>query len=561
MPPLSATQSLGPGKVLRDLVLLAFLSAILLYSFSGTYPLANPDEGRNAEIAREMVQSGDWVLPRLNGVIYYEKPPLVYWLNAVGLSVGLRSEWALRAVPVGFGVLGLLFTWLGAASLGGRRAGWIAAALAGSCLMWFMLAHILILDMAVSALITGTLVCFLRGVLLPAGAARRAWFLGLYACAALAVLAKGLIGLALPGAIMFLWLLVFRQWRHLLPMHLLSGGLLFLAIAAPWHLLAWQRDPSWAWYYFVHEHWLRFTTTIHDRAQPWWYFIPMLLAGFLPWSFHVVRGVVAAFRNTPRGQVRSALWFLVLWAAFIFLFFSRSQSKLPPYILPMFPALAILAGVGLAASLDKRSRWAACSAWGFSCFVVLLGAAAFTLAVKPSLVRDAAIAAQARPQLLILGLLLVLSGLWSLHLHRMARFGALLRLQVLALSFALLTIGSAAHLLQRNSKVLALLVAREAGPSDQIFHYRCFAHDFVYYSERFVGLVDHVDELKIDLDREARGSGRFIERAELERRWAGPDRIWLLCRRTEAAELRADPSGRYLEIADNGRYFLFSNRR
>jgi len=152
--------------------------------------------------------------------------------------VGGQNEWAARCVPVFYALLGLFVTYAAARRFFGRQAALASAVILGTSLFYFALARILILDMAVSVLISATLFCFILGVEEPAGPRRRWLMLGLYASAALATLAKGLIGVLLPGAVMFLWLLVFNQWKRLRPLHLPLGGLLFLAIAAPWHLLA-----------------------------------------------------------------------------------------------------------------------------------------------------------------------------------------------------------------------------------------------------------------------------------------------------------------------------------
>lgn len=547
----------------KDLLLLSLLFGALFMAFLGSYPLANPDEGRYAEIAREMVSTGDWVLPRLNDVFYFEKPPLVYWANALGLRLFGGSEWGLRAVPAGFAVLGLLFTYLGGRGLGGRVAGWVAALLTGTSLLYFIIGRILILDMPVSALITGTLVCFMRGVKEPAGPRRRYWFWGLYACAALATLAKGLIGLAIPGAVMFLWLLVFNQWIRLLPMHLLSGAFIYLAIAAPWHLLAAQRHPGWAWFYFVHEHWLRFTTTIHDRYQPWWYFVPVLLAGFFPWTLHLWGGLKRSFSGGWRARDKHASsWFLLLWALFIFLFFSRSQSKLVPYIVPLFPALGILTGRWIAEVIEWKD-WKALRmpAYSFFGFTFLLGTAFAVLAFIPELSGSPEVVVATRGRIFMLVGILYAGGLGALLLQRRGDAVKGLLWQAFSWCVALVVIASASPQIQtRSSRAVAEVFAAKAKAGEQVYHYKCFAHDFVYYTGVPVGFVEHRDELGYSVDSEAEKSGRFIDFAEFERRWAGSDRVWMLTRKTEALALQASGGERYHLIANRGRYYLFSNQ-
>ena len=359
----------------RDLLWLVLAFGLLLGFRLGSYPLDNPDEGRNTEIPREMLATGDWVTPRLDGVNYFEKPPLMYW--AVGASIQLfgPNEWAARAVPAWFALGGVLLTYGAARRLYGRPAGVASAVVLGTSLLYFGTGRFLVLDMPVSVLMSATLFCFILGVGEPPGARRRWLFYGLYASAALATLTKGFIGFLVTGAVMFLWLLIFNQWKRLRPLHLPSGVALFLLIAAPWHVLAAMRNETWAHRYIYFEHWARFTTTEHGRYQPWHYFIWILLGGLFPWMAFLWPAVRDAVRGGPfdkprvtslsgdwakRGENATA-WFLVTWVAFIFLFFTKSQSKLPAYILPVFPALAVLVGRWLAGVIADPAGGGGCA--------------------------------------------------------------------------------------------------------------------------------------------------------------------------------------------------------
>jgi 4-amino-4-deoxy-L-arabinose transferase-like glycosyltransferase len=204
---------------------------------------------------------------------------LVPWLVALSRLAFGPDETAARLPPVVFGVGGVLLAYAAGRRLFGREAGLAAAIVLGTALLHFALAWLLLLDMALAVTMSAALFCFLLGVREPPGPRRRGLFLALYAAAALATLAKGLIGVLLPGAVMFLWLLTLNQWHRLRPLYLPSGGAVFLLVAAPWHVLVAQRNPEWAQFYFVHEHWARFTTPVHGRAEPFWYFVPVLIFG------------------------------------------------------------------------------------------------------------------------------------------------------------------------------------------------------------------------------------------------------------------------------------------
>jgi len=301
----------------RDLALLTLVLSLWFGLFLGSRSFNNPDEGRYTEIPREMAATGDYVTPRLNGVKYFEKPPLVYWLSAltfevVGPMAGTDgvNEWTARLWGAVFALAGALMTYAAGRALYGRAAGWWAALVVATALLYYGLSRIILLDMVVGVTIAGALFAFIVGIREPAGARRRWLFLAFYACMALATLTKGLIGFLLPCMVAFVWLLVFNQWRALRPCYPVVGALLLLAITVPWHVLAALRnpsvdglvwpgyahglelhhagqDPGWMWFYFVREHYLRFTTTEHGRFEPAWFSCRCLSRGCFPgWCSH-----------------------------------------------------------------------------------------------------------------------------------------------------------------------------------------------------------------------------------------------------------------------------------
>jgi 4-amino-4-deoxy-L-arabinose transferase-like glycosyltransferase len=290
--------------------------------------------------------------------------------------------------------------------------GLASAVMLGTSLLFFALSRILILDMAVSMLMCATLFCFILGVREAPGARRRWLFYGLYASAALATLTKGLIGFLVTGAVMFLWLLIFNQWKRLRPLHLPSGIALFLAIAAPWHVLAAQRNDTWAQFYFIHEHWERFTTTTHGRYEPWYYFIPIVILGLFPWMGFLP----AALREALAGgwakrKVNADAWFLVVWAGFVFLFFSKSQSKLIPYILPVFPPLAVIIGGWWARRwADGATARLRAGLNGFTFVSGLLAVALVVAVMKPGLIREQGQAELLRPYAFAMAAVLLVSS-------------------------------------------------------------------------------------------------------------------------------------------------------
>jgi 4-amino-4-deoxy-L-arabinose transferase-like glycosyltransferase len=562
----TATYEPAPPRARFDLLWLTIAFGALFFVAIGNRPLANPDEARYAEIPREMIATGDWVMPRLNDTLYFEKPPLVYWLVALCREAFGAHDWTMRLTPALFSLGGVFLTYATARAVYGRMAGLLSAIVLGTSLLYFGLGQILLLDSVVSVLMTATLFCFWLGVREPVGMRRRWFFYGLYAAAALATLAKGLIGFLVPGAVMFLWLLVFNQWRRLLPMYLPTGLVLFLLIAAPWHILAAQRHPEWAQFYFVHEHWERFTTTAHSRYEPWWFFIPVVLVGLFPWIGFLPGAMREALAGGwARRKENADAWFLATWVAFVFLFFSKSQSKLIPYILPVFPPLAVLIGAWLARRIKEGNAARARIGMGiFSFCCGLLAVALLAVVFKSNVISDAEQAAALRPYAIALAAILLLGGIaapWAAKVRSVT--AGLTTLVATALGFSFVVVAAAPDLQRASTKELALAARARMKPEDRVFHYWAFFHDFVYYSERTVGLVSYFDELEVRFLPPAERAERFIDDAELRRRWTGPGRVWVVVRKRDQANPKsvfADPAFRYHLIAETRAHSLLSNQ-
>src|SRR5436190_279811 len=333
------------------------LLALAWFATLPVRPLLDPDEGRYAEIPREMLASGDWVTPRFDGLLYFEKPPLQYWATAIAYEVFGVSEWSSRLWSVGlaFACLPLTFAWV--ARLYGGAAPRLALTALAVSPYFLIVGHINLLDGAFTFFLTATVLAFtLAQTSPPRSPAERRWMLTAWAAAALAVLSKGIVVGVLAGAALVIYTLIERDsltWRRL---RLAAGLPLFAGVAAPWFVVVSLRNPAFPGFFFVHEHLARFLTTVHQRVEPWWYFLPLLLVGVLPWIAPLVRGCRRAWRDAAPDTAPAAaaagsgtapfkpLKFLLIFAAVTLVFFSASGSKLAPYILPMLPVLAALTG-------------------------------------------------------------------------------------------------------------------------------------------------------------------------------------------------------------------------
>lgn len=327
-------------------------------------PLWEPDEGRYAEIPREMLASGDWLTPHLNGLLYFEKPPLQYWLSAVSMKLFGLHAWAAR-LPLALAAgLMLWAAWRLARRLGARDPRW-AAFMAATSLLTFVTGQLLTLDALFSAFLVAATACFIEAV-----AARYeerpayGWTLATFALLAFALLTKGVAEVVLSGGIVVLALPFAWKDRRLRSAVLRTtfdplGWLLYLALAVPWFVLVNRANPGHAWFFFIHEHFTRFLTHQHARqgSSNWFldklYFIGILGVGLLPWLSAAVVGLrrgLGLLRNTAKGPQaegaplhRWTLAMLVMAFAWPLLFFSVSGSKLPPYVLPCIVPLMALA--------------------------------------------------------------------------------------------------------------------------------------------------------------------------------------------------------------------------
>lgn len=315
------------------------LAAVIWLALAIGRPLNNPDEGRYAEIPREMLATGDWITPRLNGLVYLEKPPLQYWLTAASLATFGNSEWSARLVALLAAMANVWLVWLLGRRLQGAHAGWLAACLLGSGMLHFVLGQTLTLDMAFTGLLTGMLATFCLARLPGAG---RQWMPATWVLLGLAVLTKGVVALVIAAGVLGLYVLWQRDWAALRSLRPVSGLLLLSAVTLPWFLAVGRANPDFWHFFFVYQHFERYLTDVADRVEPWWYFGAIIAVGCLPWLPAMARTLLLGWRSGAAPGHFNPQRLLWLWCVFLIVFFSLSQSKLAPYVLPVMPPLALL---------------------------------------------------------------------------------------------------------------------------------------------------------------------------------------------------------------------------
>lgn len=537
----------------QDLAVLAVLFGTAFFQFLGKFPLMEPDEGRYSEIPREMLERGDFVTPMLNYVKYFEKPPLHYWLNALSMSIFGETEFATRFPGALCGLLTVLFTYHVGRKLFGRREGLMAALILGSSTGFLMQGRMNLTDMTLTFCMSVSIGCFLLASRTDERNKGLYYYL-FYLFAALAVLAKGLIGVVLPGGVIFLYLLICRRWALLKEMRLLTGILLFLAVAAPWFVLVSQRNPEFVQFFFIHEHFQRFLTKTHGRYQPIWYFIPILLLTMLPWSFFVPQALMRAWkeRKEKDGDV---LVYLILWAGFIFLFFSKSNSKLIPYILPVFAPLALLVGLLFNRALDgealprKTGMLVAAVLCIVGCGIIVYPFVNTKYNVSP--MESGA-----------LGAVFILEGLMALTF---ARRGETLRLFLSLSAGGLLLALVAPHVLfpaisqrKASSRELCRMVKDVAGPETVVVSVE-YEQGFPFYARRRVVIAGGMGELEFGA-KIGDQSAWFMEQARFPELWDSGRHVVALIKPKDLDQLKSVAKTPVRVLGKDRRKLLVSNR-
>jgi 4-amino-4-deoxy-L-arabinose transferase-like glycosyltransferase len=535
------------GGATRTLAAALLLLAAMVWLEPAGSGLAEPDETRYAEIPRAMLAAGDLVVPRLNGVPYFEKPPLLYWLNAASLRLFGETPWAAR-LPTRLAGMGTVLLIIFAAHRrpgGGLPAGifFLAAP------MGFLFSRANLTDGLLTLCFTATLLAA-RAALLRRESGR-AW-LGLSAIAGGAAaggfLTKGLVAIVLPGAILFLWALATRRIPMLLRTLVLSPApIVFAVLAAPWFLAVERRHPGFLDFFFVGEHLRRFATGAAKRPGGIQYFVPVFLLGFLPGLPFFVAGVARGLRR--RREDEGGLFFL-LWFGVVFVFFSLSQSKLPPYLLPAIPAAALLAARGAEENGHARRLWIV-----QACLATALAAGLLAVPELRDAARTLGLQGVVAPALA----LLVVASWLAVLLAAKSRAAALTALAVAWTSFfAAVALGWPKTPQARLSTELAE-AARSAGAGRlPVVAYRTYLNGLSWELKAPIPVVDFRGELEPEFEtRPDVREALFWSQEKFGSQWRRRPVIALVRLKDLVPLMTAAPPARVLRYS--GRYAIVAN--
>jgi 4-amino-4-deoxy-L-arabinose transferase-like glycosyltransferase len=536
-------------------LLLFFLAVAILYgSALGTIPLLEPDEGRYAEIPREMLASGDFVTPHLNGVVYLEKPPLFYWGTAASLAAFGETEFGARCFTAAVSVAGIFLTYWMGATLAGWRTGLYAAIVLSTSFYYYAVGRLNTLDMTLAVLL---LLSIFPAFLYHSGKrGSRAYLLLSYGASGLAFLTKGLVGVVFPLAVLVLWLVFSRRHREYAKAISPGGLAVFLAIVLPWTYLVQRANPDFLWFFFVHEQFLRYATKIHHHAGPFWYFLPVMIAGFSPWVAFLRRIAVSVRGAQEVFLPREDLVFLLSWILFVLLFFSFSSSKLPTYVAPIFPPLAVLFGRGLVLWADREDGAVRCR-FPLALSAVLAAAILMVPSFSRHRMEPAAWAwVTAAPVVLIL--------LWGAIPLFVRRLGAervvLLSFLILALFLTSLNRPAARYLEDYKSvKNLSMTLRGILRPDDALAQYGTFRQGLPFYTKHRTILVDAEGELEFGAQRAKDRRTYFLDDERFLALWNSSRRVFCYFKRDAMPLIREKfPDHQLLYRSDEG--ILIVNR-
>jgi 4-amino-4-deoxy-L-arabinose transferase-like glycosyltransferase len=522
-----------------------FIIAALIFFFHlGTYGFWEPDEARYGEIAREMMALHDYIVPHLNYVAYVEKPPLLYWLTTLSYRVFGINEFAARMIPALSALLGVVATFFFAARTMGRRRAIMAAAILATAPLYAVMAQTLTTDMLLSSLITiaifALLLHFQEGGI---------WCWIAYVAMGLATLTKGPIGIILPA----LTMLIFLCWeraldRALRRFHAIAGGTVVLAIVAPWFVAISLREPGFLDFYFVGEHLRRFFEPSFSHGEPFYFYVPVLLLGLLPWS------LLVPFLTWRRMRKNPARRYCVIGAIAIIATFSTASGKLIPYVLPAFPLLAILLADGIVScawpeepralrSPDSRILMESGPLLG------LLGAGVIFAALNAASFRTP-YPLLVQPELYAIGGILLFGGAMVSVAFSARLTGAGLSLIVITLTGSLCAATWARIAAEplRSYATLSRQVAERA-PGAQIICYHRYVQGLPFYTHHRVILIGPPSELRFGEEHAPDASDYFFTSdSDLMRLWQRSSDMVLVLDASDLTRLK-DRLGSFTVIA------------
>lgn len=538
------------------------LLIILFFSMLHARPLNNPDEGRYANVGLTMALTGHYLIPKVNGLVFLDKPPLFFWCEALSIKLFGAHIWSMRLVPALFGFLGVIITWLGISVIFDRRIGFLSSLLLATCPLYWGLANYINLDLMVAVLITSSLLSIYIGLQHD----NKKWIYAAYVIAALATLTKGLIGLAFPVIIIGLWYLfsgrLFSK-AHIKKLRMPIGLLIYIIITVPWFIFMEIKIHDFFHYFFIYEQFDRFTSSQFNNVIPYyWFYIPVLLIGIFPWSVFIVNTLINFFK---RQEHRQHLLFFLLWFICILVFFSIPKSKIVSYITPaIFPLLVFIA-LFLARNSEKEAKKFRIATAIIPILFIILGIAPLILIFKSFRLNSA----QEHIIIFELAPLFIIYAIFLIYLQRrvkLQKYCVIVAVMMGAL-FLLLGINSSKFSTRSNQQFVQD-VKSKIPAQEKVYLYYTYAFDMPVYFQKPLYLVNNWQSIKMSSDnwrghfkyaqQYQHGDTLLISQKDFLTTWKGTNNIVAIMSPNVLAQSKSELTP-YTIIAKNNRFVAITN--
>ncbi|OIO39562.1 MAG: hypothetical protein AUJ71_00315 [Candidatus Omnitrophica bacterium CG1_02_49_16] len=543
--------------------ILLFLSAVLFFFKLGDRSFRSPDEGRYAEVSRGMVVSGNWIEPKIYGVNYLKKPALFYWLVGVFFKTFGFNEWAGRSVPALFGLFGVLVTFWFVRKIFDDSAAFFSSLVLASNFWYLEVGRYLVIDAVFSFFVVLGLYCFYLAASAQKNKLR--YYLLFYGCVSFSVLAKGVLGLILPGISIGLYLGVMKKISGTLrEMRLGLGALLFALIALPWFVMVSLKDPEFLKLFFLHENLSRFVSANFEHQEPWYFFLVLTPLVLAPWSFFwKPLNLKAVWPHKSESWGDPKIYFLCASLGMV-IFFSISKAKLLTYILPSVPFFSILIGSAWARWRDLHAQKNA--PFGRKEYVpvfLLIFLGAVVVAGTPNAIKRYG---QELPEGMgiyfqCMGAAVLAGGVSALRAIRRRSVSHLFY----ALIFMMVLLsGTFAFAMERmngdyTNKHFALSLKPVLKPGDRVFIYDHpgALYDFGFYLNTPVTLVGLDGELELSRNN-PESAKASVTHEQFDRMLMNKEKVYCLARKSDFLELEKNLGVRFPVILEDRRKVLFS---
>jgi len=474
---------------LTDLLWIALITGTLFGIFLGAYPFINPDEGRYSNVTQHMILTGNYLVPMVNGIPFFDKPILFYWCQSIiPFLTGVINEWTLRAWPAIISVIGCLGTYFTASKLVNRRTGWLASLILASSGFYFAMAHFTNLDLTVAIFITLSLYCFLLAMQ-NRDTPRPGYLIPAYLFCGLAILTKGFIGLVFPIMVIALWAFWLKKWKLILNMKIIIGLIIIAVMVLPWFIAIQHKYPDFLHYFIVVQQVQRFLAHTFNDKESVLFYPELILGGLFPWTIFFIGALLSRCKTLLKPSSSQALpIFLLLWILSITLFFSIPASKTAGYILPVFPAAAFLTAHWLNDVIEQHDWRIKLTSVITAMLFILLAIALPFIANKPHLF-------VVKYELYAVSSIVFLAAMIILILHATKQHRYIPIFTCLSgIGTGLMLMTALAYhsnaLTIRTSKPLATILKQHLKPGEKVYFYHYYYHDLPIYLNRPIYLIE-----------------------------------------------------------------------